>query len=235
MPERFWKQTRNWLAFGAGLLGGLGLALLVGERLGLGQTIPHSRDLRGGLAAFYRPAEVEGKMDSITRRYRQLLAQTPPRANPALQKHIRETILVGLALYRELQPGCDTLEAARERTRQVLEIAYGFWLRTPMRLLDKLTDPYPLFRRAVHWRMETDFPAEGFQTEWLQDDEQAVAFNLHTCLYLDVLRQHGAEELTPVFCAMDDMMMEGVDFISWDRTQTQGLGAEFCDFRWTRR
>lgn len=62
-----------------------------------------------------------------------------------------------------------------------------------------------------------------------------MAFNLHTCLYLDVLRLHKAEELTPVFCHLDDVMMQDVGFVRWDRTQTQGLGAAYCDFRWTRQ
>jgi hypothetical protein len=56
---------------------------------------------------------------------------------------------------------------------------------------------------------------------------------MHHCFYIQVLAYYGAVELTPVFCKLDDYLMAAMPAsIKWGRTQTMGLGAECCDFRW---
>ena len=64
-------------------------------------------------------------------------------------------------------------------------------------------------------------------------DDQTYAFNIHQCFYLDILNYYGAPELTPAFCKLDDyLMMAMPESIQWGRTQTIGMGAEYCNFRW---
>jgi len=76
-----------------------------------------------------------------------------------------------------------------------------------------------------------EYPPEGWQTEWLQKDVDAVKFNMHRCFYMDTLSKYGAAELTPIFCNVDDVLYENMSpHVKWKRTQTIGRGASHCDF-----
>jgi predicted ArsR family transcriptional regulator len=55
------------------------------------------------------------------------------------------------------------------------------------------------------------------------------------CFYLNTLTQLGAPELTPVLCAVDDILYEGVSpELTWRRTTLLSTGGERCDFRFER-
>lgn len=55
------------------------------------------------------------------------------------------------------------------------------------------------------------------------------------CFYLDQLTQLGAQELTPDYCRVDDLLYEGVSpGITWHRTTVLAAGGERCDFRFER-
>lgn len=225
---------RNVLLLASGvLLTSFVFVVLINKKLN-SRKMPNARRLKKSLSQIIGLQSAQKIILDIQSRYFILLENTPKRKNAALQKHIAANILVGLALYQSLKIILGDQSMALQITQDTLEDAYIAKLQAPVRMLGKLPRPFPIFRWTVRARMRQDFPAEGWKTEWLIDNEHEIAFNLHSCLYLDVLQSHGAEELTSVFCHLDDVMMEGVDYVSWERTQTQGYGAEYCDFRWVR-
>jgi hypothetical protein len=53
--------------------------------------------------------------------------------------------------------------------------------------------------------------------------------------YLDTLTRLGAQELTPAYCRVDDILYEGVSpELTWRRTTMLATGGERCDFRFER-
>ena len=59
----------------------------------------------------------------------------------------------------------------------------------------------------------------------------AIRFRMNTCFYYKTLAAYGAPELTASFCRVDDLIYGGMSAqVLWQRTQTIGRGAEYCDF-----
>ena len=166
--------------------------------------------------------------------YDRLYASSTPEQNPALRRHLEENILTGLALYQALL-GLDydqeeAVELVRELFKQVTRpnrLFFEFLGRTPL--------IYYLTRWSVRRFMESNFPAAGWQVEWVELNSDRVAFNMHSCYYVDVLNRFDTPELVPLFCDLDDYLYEGVSkYMRWDRTQTIGRGNDYCDLCFSR-
>jgi hypothetical protein len=162
------------------------------------------------------------------------MAEKEPPAHRALRQHLEENILPGVALYRALLADEDT----RDRAEQLIEGAFRAWAesgRRSMARLGRLPFFYGLLRVLIRPVMRLNFPAPGWETEWVEVSGQALAFNMKRCFYLDVLEGYGVPELTRYYCAMDDLIYEGVSpHVRWARTKTLGRGDECCDFRFER-
>jgi hypothetical protein len=102
-----------------------------------------------------------------------------------------------------------------------------------IQLLAYTPENFNLFRQLVRFTMNAFFPAPGWQYEVVVETENTFAFNIHYCFYLKVLQHYDTPELTPVFCKVDDYLMAAMpSSIQWGRTQTIGMGAECCNFKW---
>jgi hypothetical protein len=180
----------------------------------------------------------DGKASEITRRvqnrYADLYFDRPIYDQRALQRHLDEQILPGLALYQVLKTELGSREAALAETSHLFQASSNLLL-FPVWLLGILPDPFAFLKRANRQVMRRDYPTAGWDVEWLQDSRDRFSFNIYHCFYLTVLSSYGAPELTPLFCNIDDYMMERLpSSISWRRTRTLGRGDALCDFSWCR-
>ncbi len=155
-------------------------------------------------------------------------------AHPTLQWHLREYILPGLAHYQLLREAGHTLEAALAEVDQTLNRVMAP-NRRQMQFLGRAPFIFPLLRLAIGPAMR-QYPAPGWQLEWVENSAQAVRFNMHTCFYHETLSRLGAPELTASFCHTDDVVYgEMSPRVAWRRTQTIGRGATYCDFCFARQ
>jgi hypothetical protein len=146
--------------------------------------------------------------------------------------HLGLNLLPGLAMYEVLrEEGLSPDEARNEVSRLLAHVRAGT-LRAPL-LGRRGPGAFTIFRWATRIVTRTVYPVAGWRVEWVEDSPRRIAFNLHSCLYVDILRDYGAPELTPAFCALDDAIYEGIPYVRWERTQTIGTGAPFCDFAWS--
>jgi hypothetical protein len=162
------------------------------------------------------------------------MAEREHYSDRALRKHLEENILPGVALYQTLLAD----EETREGAEQLVEAAFRAWAasgRRSMERLGRLPFFYWLLRALIRPVMRLNFPAPGWETEWLEVSGQALAFNMKSCFYLDVLEAYGVPELTKYYCAMDDLIYDGISpHVRWARAKTLGRGDECCDFRFER-
>ncbi len=229
-------RALGWLGFGTGLAAGVVLMFWRAHRRRFQYSLPQATALRAALESTIDPGEVELALALAEINYAHLRADAPQRENKALQAHLLGNILPGLALYRALQDVLGSQDQALKVVEQAYIQVFPAKLALKVRALQYVPLPFDLFRKALHWQMETSFPQEGWQIEWLEDNARHVAFNLHTCLYLDTLRAYGAEELTAVFCRLDDLMYDPpLKYMNWERTTTLARGGPYCDFRWSKR
>jgi hypothetical protein len=193
-------------------------------RIGVWQKI--LAQSRGELQAALLAARVDA-------RYGKLRAERPRFSRFALDVHLTHLLLPTLALYQVLREDGAAEEEALQETERVFLADLGRygWV---VGAIARLPGFFGLFRRTAPLVLPLAFPYEGWDTEWVETSDQCVAYDIHGCPYLEVLRANGAPELTPVFCKWDDATFGDLPGISWERTGTLGRGDDHCDFRWRR-
>ena len=101
---------------------------------------------------------------------------------------------------------------------------------TKMKKLGRLRFIYPFLRIFIKPTMRA-YPVEGWKIDWLQNDRNAIRFDMKSCFYFDTFSKYGAPELTASFCRVDDLTYETMSaYIQWQRSKTIARGAASCDF-----
>ena len=72
------------------------------------------------------------------------------------------------------------------------------------------------------------------EREQLRKDAEHYDFNITYCKFADTFKRLGCPEVTPVICAMDISLYNGLNKIEMIRTGTIGMGHKQCDFRFKR-
>ncbi|MBC8509123.1 MAG: L-2-amino-thiazoline-4-carboxylic acid hydrolase [Anaerolineales bacterium] len=225
------KKSKFWVGVALGAVGGL-----VAHKALNSSRMPNSRIWQRILAEKQGEIEAAVLMARIQKQYQELEERRPIFNRPAFNAHVVGNILPGLALYQILRgQGMDEQSALAE----IDDIFEKWFNQAPppnMRMnqaMKYFPENFDIFRRLLRFVMDQFFPAPGWQYEMIADDKHSLAFNMTHCFYLDVLNYYEAPELTPVFCKLDDILMVAMpESIKWGRTQTIGMGADCCNFRW---
>ena len=196
--------------------------------------MPHAALFERALAAELGESKAGEVVRAARERYRELYAGRERHDNRALRRHLEENILPGVALYRALLADPET----GERAMPLFEVAVEAWAasqRKSLEWLARLPVYYWLMRLVIKLMMRSNFPEAGWETEWVQANGQALAFNMKSCFYLDVLGAYGVPELAIQYCRMDDLIYEDLSpHVRWVRQGTLGRGDRHCDFRFER-
>lgn len=170
----------------------------------------------------------------VQTRYSDLLCHSVQYPERALRMHLETKILPGLALYQALREEGINQAPALEVVDRIIEIRVEA-LRKRLVWVGKFAFFYHLIRRLTRPIMRVCYPDAGWKVEWLEVSPKQVAFNIHRCFYWEVLKSHGAAELTPSFCRGDDLLYKDVSrHLRFERTKTIGQGDDCCDFRFVR-
>ncbi len=221
--------------FGLGLLAGGLMGLILYRRQADSGKMPHIDAWQRVLAENGRSEEEAAAVAArAQKRYEELYATRRRIASRALRNHLEDNILPGLALYQALREQGDDRETVLEEMESLFGTAFGK-LNAIVPVVVRLPGAFDLFRKLTPLGMRLNFPREGWDIEWLENHPGCLAFNMHSCFYLDVLTAYDAPELTPLYCKMDDLLFEQLpSSIVWERTKTLGRGDEVCNFRWRR-
>ena len=222
---------RSELTFGLGLVAGALGGAAIARRMANPRS-PHFEAWQRSLIETRGEAQAAFLIGRVRARYERLVARRPRFSHPALCGHMDKNILPGLALYRTLLEQNSDRESVLTEVESLFMVSFRRF-RRPIRLLRYLPNPFVFLRIVTHWVMQREFPALGWEVEWVQDDERRLAYNVRRCFYLDVLNAYGAPELTPLYCAGDDWLFQALPpAICWERTGTLARGQQRCDFSW---
>ena len=163
-----------------------------------------------------------------------LLANADYRNSSIIQEHLQRKLFPPMAYYLVLRKnGLDQNQAiyyVKKETHKAAELK-----KAEMQSLAKLPFAYNIYRMGVKKHMRKNFPAEGWETEWVRCDRREIHFNLHRCIYWDISQQCGCPELCQVYCENDDISFSGLlPRIQFRRSGTLGEGAACCDFHFIR-
>jgi len=187
------------------------------------------------LAEKYGEVEAAFFVGKLQQRYEVLYSERPRFDDRKLQTHVDELIIPVLALYQGLIEKTGDSERSLVEVHDLMTQVVIGKSQVIVPLLRYFSDPFSMMRRAVRFVNKTAFPASGWDIEYIQDDTEAIAFNIHNCLIMNILTAYGVPELTKVFCQFDDDIAELFPpQILWQRGSTLARGAELCDFRYIR-
>ena len=174
------------------------------------------------------------KYKQVIGRYQQLFINHEFPNNPDLQWHLIEGILPGLALYQILRESGESQESALAVIDQTFKQLF-FDKRAGMQKLGGIPLFYNILRLYIKPAMR-QYPAEGWKIDWVQNDKNAIRFNMTSCFYFDTLTRYGASELTASFCEVDDFIYKDMSpKIKWQRSKTIARGETYCDFCFARK
>lgn len=225
------KSSKFWFGLAFGAAGGIAIYKAMNS-----SRMPNANIWQRILTEKHGEIDAAVLMGRIQRRYEELKARSPIFERPIFNAHVVGNILPGLALYQIFREQGMDAETALQEIDELFEKWFAQAPPPNMKLnqfMNYLPENFDILRRLVLFTMDKIFPSPGWQFEMVADNNRSLAFNMTHCFYLDVLNYYEAPELTPVFCKLDDILMAAIpDSIKWGRTQTIGMGADFCNFRW---
>lgn len=166
--------------------------------------------------------------------YRKLTAEADCKNNAVIEEHLRGKLYPAMAYYKAiLEEGLEKEEALDAVRRETQKAALQN--KENNAKMARIPCAYFLYRMGVKKHMSTNFPWEGWQTEWVRCDGKEIHFNLHRCIYWELCQQHGCPELCTVYCENDNTAFSGLlPKIRFERSGTLGEGAAYCDFHFIK-
>jgi hypothetical protein len=175
------------------------------------------------------PIVGDEKYKQIVARYQDLFQKHELPQHHALQWHLIQGILPGLAFYKVLRENGESQESALAVIDQAFDVLFSDNFAR-MKKLGRLRFVYPFLRIYIKPAMRS-YPAEGWKIDWLQNDRNAIRFDMKSCFYFGTFSKYGAPELTASFCRVDDLTSGTMSaHIQWQRSRTIARGANYCDF-----
>jgi hypothetical protein len=229
------NDLANLLSFGLGL--GLGIMTSYQrfvKQAKKGRKIFYLKLWEKALAEEFGKTEAVLLAEQVQNEYQKLCASdTSKPAHRALRFHLYQSILPGLALYRVLLEKGLSRKAALVEIDRIFARSFSAGIKMMGYELPGI-NYFELLRKTIPVSLNFIFPQAGFEKEWTENSSTTIAFNIHSCFYLDVLAAHGARELTVIYCKFDDLMFNNMPAsVRWERTETLGRGHKLCNFRWT--
>ena len=231
------KTLSNFKTFGLGFALGVILGYKVLARPGKkgSRKIFYLKRWEKVLASRFGKTQAQVMAARVQIEYQKLCVATTPPSDRALRFHLYQSILPGLALYRVLLAQGLSKKAALVEVDQIFTVSFSAGTKLMRFQLPGVT-PFELLRKTTPRSLKLIFPESGWKKEWVENSPTSLAFNIHSCFYLEVLASQGARELTTIYCKFDDLMFNNLPAsIRWERTQTLGRGHQLCNFRWSNQ
>ncbi len=153
-----------------------------------------------------------------------------PIKNKMAAMQLNTIILPAVATYETLlSMGCTT-EECHDCIRQYVL----FYYKSQAAIIN-CCGRLPFFRQIFKYFFSLAmkmYPTEFWNIEWVENTKDKIAFNMHDCLYFKTLKEFGCEELTSIFCAVDNLFYDNMSkHVKFIRTQTLGNQGKLCDFK----
>jgi hypothetical protein len=192
--------------------------------------------MQGSLSKKHGELEAGILASRIQQRYVTLYAKRSRFQDRRLQFHVDHLIMPVLALYQVLLEMNDDAQETLDEVGEIIGEVLMNKMEVLIRLMRYFPDPFYILRRIVLLVNQIVFPKSGWVIDYITDDDQVIAFDIHGCFFVDVLADYGVPELAQVFCRFDDDI--GALFppdIGWKRKFTLARGGSFCDFRYEKQ
>lgn len=72
--------------------------------------------------------------------------------------------------------------------------------------------------------------AFGWDVDFEEKNDKEFVMTVNSCMYCKIFKEYGIEELTPVFCGVDDLLFKDLPGAGLEYTQQMGCGGNICDY-----
>lgn len=159
-----------------------------------------------------------------------MICEADYRGSRYIEWHMDTNMLPSIAVYLAFKAHEETACHAYEYTDEVLQIS-RLKARSKNEPIGRMPLGYLAFRLFCRSIIKKEYPAQGWDMEWVQYHRNEIHFNMKSCIYLDTTKRYSCPEMCPLFCANDDVILAGYKpAIVFKRSGTLALGGSVCDF-----
>lgn len=152
------------------------------------------------------------------------------RNSKAIKWHMDKNMLPTIAMYLAFKQFESTCERAYDYTSEILQTVC-IKMQRKNRFVGKMPFGYNLFKLFCGSIIAGQYPKEGWNTEWIKNNNEEIHFDFTSCIYVETTKRYNCIELCPLFCANDDITLAGYSpNIIFKRSETIGRGHAKCDF-----
>lgn len=164
------------------------------------------------------------------------LAPEAPRFRERMNRNLFVLTVPLLALYQALRQGLGVERAEALRLAEdMLHAAYRERMNPVLLAAMNVTYQVAPIRRVFLRRIETTQEPGGFEFEVPKDADAVIALDVRVCPIARFAEEHGAPEIVPLICRIDDLVASKLTGLRLERTGTIGTGASYCDFRYVKK
>ena len=168
--------------------------------------------------------------------YEILVNNADDRGSKAIRKvHIEDNMMPTIAYYKTLiQNGYDKKEAY-DYTLRMTQLASREKAEKNKKI-GNMKSGFTFFKPAYQEEVKNIYPEVGWKKEWIEFNDEEISVNFNSCIYHEIAKEQGCEEMCTIFCQNDDTAFEGyAPSIIFKREGTIAQGNEFCDFHFYRQ
>ncbi len=163
-------------------------------------------------------------------RLSRMIHEADDRGSKSIRWHMDTNMLPSIAIYLTFKAFEETADKAYEYTDEVLQIS-RIKARSKNEPHGRLPFGYFAFKLFCKSIMKKEYPAQGWDMEWIRYDRDEIHFNMKSCVYYDTTQKYNCPEMCPLFCANDDVILAGYQpAVVFERSGTIALGQQVCDF-----
>ncbi len=148
----------------------------------------------------------------------------------AIKWHMDKNMLPTIAMYLAFKEIEETCESAYDHTAEILKIAC-LEIQKKNRIFGKMPFGYALFKLFCKAIIISQYPIEGWETEWIAYNKRELHIDFKSCIYVETTKKYNCFEMCPLFCANDEITFAGYSpNIIFERSGTIARGQSKCDF-----
>ncbi|WP_434045093.1 MULTISPECIES: L-2-amino-thiazoline-4-carboxylic acid hydrolase [Sorangium] len=162
------------------------------------------------------------------------LEETIPRFRSSMNRKLFELGPPVLAIYLALHHDLGVDRGPALRLIEDMLLAFHRKQRSRSPLLGAAMDIMLRLRPARSLLLKSMLTRKpgGFRFDRASDAGAVLAFDVRACPLVAFARRHGAPEVVPMICRLDDLQVQELHGVELQRTGTLGMGAERCDVRY---
>ncbi|MHA1944916.1 MAG: L-2-amino-thiazoline-4-carboxylic acid hydrolase [Candidatus Hodarchaeales archaeon] len=181
--------------------------------------------------------EAEGILSSFTQRFKELYETLKGEFNETQLFHGVNPIFV-IAL-EESMPGKQGKKDETIVVRHVLAVykmmLEDMVLEPQRRNMSLSKDPWSTFVVSTRTGNRKVYDNEYFILKEISSTKEEFAFDMNRCIYQEVFRKFGREDLGPIMCEYDSIIADNVsEWVRFEREETIATGCDKCTFRFYR-